>query len=103
MPNPAYSSLGGVDLPTAYVTLQVTVNTSAVQLTATPTPVKTQPQVKADPANLGVVYVIVAAGTTSTGYPLAAGEVALVPVDDLSKVWLIATTAAQKAAALAGV
>ena len=64
---------------------------------------KTQPIVKADALNGGIVYVIVTGGTTSTGFALAAGEAVPVAVDDLNKIYLIASIAAQKVSALAGV
>jgi hypothetical protein len=91
-------------LPTAFVHMQPTIGTTAVRLTATVTPVKGMPIVKADPANTGIVYVInSAAGTIATGFPLSAGDVLPVSIDDLSKLYFIASAASQKVAVVAGV
>jgi len=76
-------------------TNQVTVGTSAVQITATSTPIKTV-TVKADNDNAGNVYVGFSSGvTTGNGFRLAAGEAITIPIDDLSKIWLIADAADQ--------
>ncbi len=100
---PAYTGID-VQLTAAFVTLQLTVGTSALQLTEVATPVKSMPVVKTDPANTGVVYLITsAAGTTATGVALGAGDGLPVPIDDLSKLWFVASAAGQKVAAVAGV
>jgi hypothetical protein len=98
------TTIGTIVLPTAFTTVQKTVGTSAVQLTATATPCASMPVLKADPSNTGVVYIITsAAGTAATGLALGPGEAVPVPIDDLAKVWLIASAASQKVAAIAGV
>jgi hypothetical protein len=103
MPAKPYSAVD-VTLPSAFTTLQQTVGTTAVQLTAASTPVKTHPIVKAPAANSGVVYVGNSdAVSPTTGMPLSAGDFMPVPVDDLNKIWLIASAADQKAAGIAGV
>lgn len=88
-------------LPTAFTTIQKTVGTTAVQLTATPTPVKSQPFIRPDPANTGVVVVITGSGKVLTD-GMFVGDGVFVPVDDLSKIWLIASVASQKVSVIAG-
>ena len=62
-------------------------------------------QLRADPNNAGTIYVgaaatVTADATATGGYPLAAGEGVFIPIDDLAKVWVIATVAAQNMAYL---
>jgi hypothetical protein len=105
MPSKPYTgvNIDTMVLPSAYTTLQLTVGTSAVRLTATATPVCAMPVLKTDPANTGVVYLISsAAGTAATGVALGAGDGLPVPIDDLSKLWFIASAAGQKIAVVAG-
>ena len=84
--------------------LQVSVGLTAVQFTATPTAVKSRPIVKADPGNTGIVYVGFANSvTTSNGIGLGPGDALPVDIDDISKLWTIATVASQKVAVVAGV
>lgn len=87
-------------LSTAFVVLPLTVGVTALRLITAATPVRSLTTVKADPANTGVVYLITSgAGTIATGYPLAAGDVVIVDIDDLNKLWFIASVASQKLAA----
>lgn len=57
--------------------------------------------VKADAANAGTVYVGPEGVAEADGYPLAAGEEVFVPVDDVAKVYVIASEADQAAAWMA--
>jgi hypothetical protein len=92
-----------VDLPTSFTVFQVTVGVTEVQLTGTSTPVKAGTILKADPANTGVIYVILHSGTTSTGFPLSAGDPLPVNfVNNLNAIYLIASVASQKLACIAG-
>ncbi len=90
----------------AFSTIGKTVGTSAVQFSTTTVNAPNGVYVKAAPGNSGVVYVgasnAVTAGTTDAtdGYPLSAGEEVFVPINDLKKVWLIASASSQKAFAL---
>jgi len=52
-------------------------------------------EIKADLANTNNVYVGIANVTTVIGYCLDAGELIRIPIDDLSKVWVIGGAAAQ--------
>lgn len=96
----------GVDVikqPGDYATAQVTVGTSQAQLTATSTPVITTPIVKAQGDNTGIVYVIKQGAAITTGIPISAGEAVTVPVDNLNKIYLIASASGQKVGAIAGI
>jgi hypothetical protein len=90
----------------AFATLGKTVGTTAAKLSATSLPAPRGFGLKAAAGNTGVVYAgaaaTVTAGTADAtdGYPLAAGQEVFFPVDDLTKVWLVATAAAQKVFAL---
>jgi len=86
-------------LSTGFTIKNLTVSTAALQLTATSTPVRTVSIVKADPTNTGTVYLITGSGgTAATGFPLNAGEVIVVDIDNLTKLWFIASAASQKVA-----
>ncbi len=77
------------------------IGTSAVQLSASATRCAKGVQIKADPANTGVVYIGKSDVTANTaaatdGYPLAAGEEVFIPVDLLSTIYAIGSAAGQK-------
>lgn len=102
---------GGVqitdDAASKFLTGSKTVGTAAVQLTATGTPLTRGVSIRAASSNAGKIYIgpastvtaLSAAGTD--GQELAAGERQFVPIDDLSKVFLISDTAGQKITFLA--
>jgi len=75
---------------------QVTVGTTAVQLTSTSTPLNFGIVVKADPNNSGNVYVGDSSVSTSNGYLLTPGESISFEIDDVSKVYVVADTDNQK-------
>jgi len=89
-------------LPSAFTVTRVTVGTAAARVVGAATPVTTTPIVKAATTNTGIVYVLSFNGAVVQGFPLAAGDVILVPVNDLFKIWLIADAAAQGAAVISG-
>lgn len=75
---------------------QVTVGTSAVQITSETTAIKSV-SIKSLSANTGLIYVGFSnAVTTSTGYELSARDSIEIDIDDLSDIWLISDTALQK-------
>jgi len=75
---------------------QVTVGTTAVQLTSTSTPLNFGIVVKADPDNTGNVYVGDSSVSTTNGYLLTPGEGIAFEIDDVSKVYVVADTDNQK-------
>lgn len=69
---------------------QVTVGTTATQITSFSTPTK-HVLLKADMGNSGNIYVGFSSSVSSTtGFKLAPGENLSIPINDLSKIWLIA-------------
>ncbi|MHB1033226.1 MAG: hypothetical protein ACYC35_23935 [Pirellulales bacterium] len=77
------------------------IGTTAVPLVATSSRAAKGVQIKAAAANSGTVYVgqsdvTADAADATDGFPLAAGEALFLPVDDPSKVYLVASTAGQK-------
>lgn len=77
------------------------IGATAVQLSSSATRCFKGVQIKADPANTGVVYIGKSDVTANTaaatdGYPLAAGEELFVPTDLLSTVYAIGSAAGQK-------
>lgn len=52
-------------------------------------------QLKADPANTGIIHIGRSNVTASTGMPLAAGEGLFIPVSDVTKISAVASAAAQ--------
>lgn len=58
--------------------------------------------VKALAANTGTVYLGASGVTSSTGYPLAAGESVYVPFDDPSRMFCVGSAASQVVAILGG-
>lgn len=85
-----------------FSTFGVTVGTSAVRLSSASVPCTRGVYVKAAPGNIGVVYVgassgVTAGGTDATdGYPLSAGHEVYVPINDVNKLWAIASAVSQK-------
>lgn len=84
------------------------IGTSAVQLTATPTPVVTSILVKAAEANTGIVYIGYANTVTANsadatdGIPLHAGQSISIPAfklvtKNVTDIWVIGSAASQKA------
>jgi hypothetical protein len=65
------------------------------QVATVQTPIEKYVEIKADLTNTNNVYVGVSNVLTTTGYMLDAGELIRIPVDDLSKVWVIGGAAAQ--------
>jgi hypothetical protein len=65
------------------------------QVVAVATPLQKYVEIKADLTNTNNVYVGVSNVLTTTGYMLDAGELIRIPVDDMSKVWVIGGAAAQ--------
>jgi hypothetical protein len=82
------------DTPHHGSTGQVTVGTTAVQITTTPTPIQTV-VLKADVDNTAKVYWGIEAVSTSS-FALDPGEAIEISIDDLSKIRLIAAAAGQK-------
>jgi len=77
------------------------ISTTALQITATSTKCVFGVSIKADADNTGIVYVgpkgVTAGSADATdGYKLKAGEEVFVQIDDPSKVYVIASAAAQK-------
>lgn len=98
-----------VGLPTAPVSAvasaiadhnQVTVGASAVQINASSVALSWGVTVKADDANSGTVYVGKSGVTTSTGFPLGAGQSIDIPVANVNAVYVIASGAGQHIAYL---
>jgi hypothetical protein len=75
---------------------QTTVGLTAVQITATPTAIKSV-TIKALSTNTDIVYVGFSnAVITSTGFELTAGQAWCIDIDDLSNVWVISNATGQK-------
>ena len=77
------------------------VGTSAIKLRDNSRELLTGVSIKADTANAGVVYVgfsdqISANADTKSGYPLAAGDSVPISIDDIAKVYIIASAITQK-------
>lgn len=90
----SYSRLGAT--PTA---ARATIGTAS-QLLAPPPPNQDQRAgsgvlVKALKGNTGTIYVGGSTVTAANGYPLEAGESEYFPVDDPSRLWVIASAAGQ--------
>ncbi len=75
---------------------QTTVGTTAVQLIAASTACKKGVLVKALSTNTGMVYHGKNGVTAGDGYELTAGETVVVEVDNVNKVYVIASAADQK-------
>jgi hypothetical protein len=74
----------------------VTVGTTAAKIHSNDVALLSNVTVKAAAANAGTVYVGFRSDVSATtGYPLAAGEAIPIAIDDLSKVYAIASEAAQ--------
>ena len=89
------------DSAAAFRTGSATIGATAVQLTSTSTKLTRGIVIKAPSANTGQVYIGTSSGVTALstpatdGFQLSAGERQFIPVDDLSKIWLIASGAGQ--------
>jgi len=103
--NNAYSQSVHESLSSGYATLRLaTIGTTPLRFTATATRVASTPMLRADPGNgTGIVYLIAEGGAAAGGVPLAAGDSIPVPVDDLSKIWVVGSTTNLGAAIVAGV
>jgi len=69
--------------------------TPVVALITVETPVKKYVEVKADLTNTNNIFVGINTVSTTTGFLLDAGESVRIPIDDLSKVYVVADAAAQ--------
>lgn len=85
-------------LPTAIRHGQVSVGTSAVQLTAGA--LKQGVTIKAPSTNSGKLFVGVTGVTTSTGFPLSAGDAVFLAVDNVNRIYVISDTTSQNVAFL---
>ena len=80
---------------------------SAVQMYTSTYPLRVGITVKASVVNAGRIYVGTSSAVTpntsadNDGFELAAGESHFIPVNDLNKVWLVASQSGQKAFYLA--
>jgi hypothetical protein len=82
---------------------QVSVGTSAVQLTTAIRTLLRGVTIKSIAGNSGKVYVgNTSAVTTSTGYELSAGNSAIFPTKDPQHLWIISDTASQMVCWFAG-
>ena len=72
--------------------VKAAIGATALQLTTDATPLNNGVRVKSIVGNGAIVYVGLVGVTTSTGYPLSAGESELFAVRDASKLFVIATT-----------
>ena len=75
---------------------QTTIGTIETQLTTVSTPCKKGVLAKALSTNTGIVYIGKAGVTATTGYELTAGEAVSLEIDNVSKVFAIASVADQK-------
>jgi hypothetical protein len=79
-----------------------TVGAAAVQILATAAPLSAGVQIKASDTNTGIVYIgdtsSVTANTADAtdGFPLSAGQGLFVPIDDVTRLYAIASAAGQK-------
>jgi len=90
-------SVAEVITQTDFITNQVSVGTSAVQLQSSSFSLKMGGVVvKADDGNGGNIYVGKSDVTTSTGFRLKAGQGVVFEVDNINKVYVIASLAGQK-------
>ena len=76
-------------------------NGAIVQLFSADLPVQKGVQLKADATNAGIIYVgksnvTAASADVTDGMPLAAGEGIFIPVKDITKIYMIASQAAQE-------
>ena len=76
---------------------QRTVGTTAVQLNSTASIQVRGTSIVAFATNSGVIYIgDDSSVTSSTGFPLVAGNVVPWPTNDISSIWVISDTASQK-------
>ncbi len=90
------------DLAPRFSTGSSAVGGTAVQLFPVGAKVIKGVQLKADAANTGIIYVgsnsgvTAAAADTTDGFPIAAGEGIFIPIEDITRLWIIASVAAQE-------
>ena len=90
------------DLAPKFSTGSKAVGGTAVQLLPVAMKVIKGVQLKADAANTGIIYVgynpsvTAAAADTTDGFPISAGEGIFVPVEDITRIYVIASAAAQE-------
>ncbi|MEM4531048.1 MAG: hypothetical protein QXY39_04200 [Thermofilaceae archaeon] len=77
---------------------QVTVGTSVVQLPNVSIPAGFTVVIRADLANTGVIYIGESDVSASNGFPLAAGDAVLLRIDNLNRVYAVASADNQKLA-----
>ena len=82
-------------MPASLSHAQSTIGTSAVQLTTSTQRCNDGVRVKALAGNSGTVYVGASGVTTSTGWPLTAGQEVLFPVQTANAIWAIASASSQ--------
>jgi hypothetical protein len=89
------------DYAGSFVTGSGTIGTTPTQISAASRKLTRGVEVRADFANTGMIYVgnsstVTANSAAATdGYPIASNEKTFIPIDDLSKIWLIASGAGQ--------
>ncbi len=71
------------------------VGATKAALIAGETPLQKFVEIKADLTNANNVFVGINTVTTSTGFLLDAGESVKIPIDDMSKVWVVGGAASQ--------
>ena len=74
---------------------QITVGTTETQLTTVSTPCRKGVLVKAISTNTGIVYIGKTGVTTISGYELTAGEAVSIEIDNVNKIFAIASVAGQ--------
>lgn len=95
--------IGLIDLPTAIVNMQKTVATpgTALQFTASATPLASVAIVKALSTNTDLLYVGGVGVDSTNGLELEAGESVVLAIDDLSEIWLDVAVGGEGASVLA--
>jgi len=85
----------GQDLATTFYTGQVLVGTTIVQVVAQPIDIMKGVQLKAASSNAGTIYIGRDTVSSTTGFPLLAGESVFISVEDVTKIKAIASEASQ--------
>lgn len=92
----------GADLSPRFSTGSKAVGVAAIQLFPVPFKVLKGVQLKADTTNTGIIYVGSNSGVTAAaadetdGFPISAGEGVFIATEDISKIYVIASLAAQE-------
>ena len=82
-----------------FMTGQAVIGTSVVQLVAANPELFTGVLLRADLTNAGIIYVGFSDGvSTTTGYPLEAGDQLPIPIDRIKKLWFVASQITQNLA-----